>query len=141
MWLLSALRAQLTQVTKQQPQCLSAGKQMLKQFQPASLLILQFWQMPQVKTSLFWSKCDFAKKSYCRCHGAHKSAAAVYRVRQKAHLAQCPLAGSANVICLQKMSRKKGNKACLLDIPSRNSSLQQVLLDLLSQGLSLNNYF
>lgn len=84
---------------------------------------------------------DFAKKSYCRCHGAHKSAAAVYRVRQKAHLAQCPLAGSANVICLQKMSRKKGNKACLLDIPSRNSSLQQVLLDLLSQRLSLNNYF
>lgn len=122
------------------PQCLSPGKQVLKQLQPASLLSLQFWQMPQVETSLFWSTCDFAKESYWRCHNAQKSTAVVSRVRQKAHLAQCPLAGSANIMCLQKMSRRKGNKASLLDIPSRNSSLQQVWLDWLSQRLYLNNY-
>lgn len=106
-----------------------------------SLLILQFWQMPQVETRLFWSTCDFAKESYWRCHNAWKVTTVVYRVRQKAHLAQCPLAGTANMIYLQKISRKKGNKASLLDIPSRNSSLQQVWLDLLSQRLHLNNYF
>lgn len=111
-----------------------------KAVQPASLLILLFWQMPQVDTSLFWSTCDFAKESSWSCHNAQRSTTVEYRVRQKAHLAQCPLAGSANMIYLQKMSRKKGNKASLLDSPSRNSSLQQVWLDLLSQRLYLNNY-
>ena len=48
------------------------------------------------------------------CHNAHKSITIVYRVRQKAHLAQCPLAESANTTYLQKMGRNKRNEVSLL---------------------------
>lgn len=38
----------------------------------------------------------------------------MYRVRQKAHLAQSPLAESTNKIYLQKMGRKRRNKVSLV---------------------------
>lgn len=109
MWLLGARIVQTTQVTKQLPRCVSIRKQVLKQFQSVGLLIPQFWQMPLTETAWFWSKW-FLPRNHTEgtiMHYKCKKTTVMCRVRQKARLAQWPLANSTNKVHLQKVGWKK----------------------------------